>query len=182
MRTAMPHITLPPDLPGILGPLSISKDTAKPMLALAHQLLHAELNGLSRAERELIASYVSYLNGCIYCSEFHGAVADVHNSTPGWARKIWNDVTFKTVSPKMRALLIISGKVQGAPREVSNADIAAARAVGATDMDIHNTVLISSAFCMFNRYVDGLATNQPPQADAIYSHRAEDVARAGYLL
>lgn len=178
----MPHISLPTELPGILGPLSISKDTAKPILALAHQLLHAEMNGLSRAERELIASYVSYLNGCIYCSELHGAVADVHSSTPGWARTIWNDASFRTVSRKMRALLIISGKVQGAPREVGNADIALAREAGATDIDIHNTVLIASAVCMFNRYVDGLATNQPPQADAFYSQRAEVVAKSGYLI
>ncbi len=177
----MAHISLPTDLPGILGPLSISQDTAKPLLALAHQLLHVDRDGLPRAERELIASYVSYLNGCIYCSEVHGAVADVHNGTPGWARRIWNDTTLRTVSRKLRALLIISGKVQGAPREVSNADIAAARAAGANDMDIHNAVLIASAFCMFNRYVDGLATTQPPQADAFYQKRAEELAKFGYL-
>src|SRR5262245_61428596 len=108
----MPHISLPVDLPGILGPMSVSTATAKPLMALAHQLLHIESAGLTRAERELIASYVSYLNGCQYCFEIHGAVADEHAGLPGWARSVWNDINYKNVNPKMRALLVIAGKVQ----------------------------------------------------------------------
>jgi uncharacterized peroxidase-related enzyme len=176
----MPHISLPLDLPGILGPMSISPETAKPLLDLANQLLHRETPGLSRAERELLGSYVSYLNGCVYCFEVHGAVADHHQNQPGWARSIWNDSSFRNVSKKMRQLLIIAGKIQGAPREVSNADIAAAKAEGATDLDIHDTVLIASAFCMFNRYVDGLASRQPPRGDEFYKTRGAILARDGY--
>lgn len=176
----MPHIALPVDLPGILGPLAASTDTAKPLMALADLLLNKETSGLSRAERELIASYVSYLNGCVYCFEIHGSLADVHSGVPGWARSVWNDSSLRSVNRKMRALLVIAGKVQGAPREVSNADIAEARAAGAVDMDIHDTVLIASAFCMFNRYVDGLATNHPPEADAFYKQKAETLSKNGY--
>lgn len=176
----MSHISLPIDLPGILGPLDLAPGTAKPLLEFTHQLLFVETETLSRAERELLASYVSYLNGCVYCFEAHGAVADVHQKAPGWARSLWKDVLFQSVNRKMRALLTIAGKVQGAPREVSAFDIATARANGATERDIHDAVLISSAFCMFNRYVDGLAAKSPPSGDPFYTDRAEKLAKDGY--
>ncbi len=172
---------MPIDLPGILGPLAFSPETAKPLLALAHQLLFLETKSLSRAERELIASYVSYLNGCVYCFEAHGAAADVHQQMPGWARSVWKDTTFKSLNRKMQGLLIIAGKVQGAPREVSAYDISHARSGGATERDIHDAVLIASAFCMYNRYVDGLAVTHPPQGDAFYAQRAVAQASKGYL-
>ena len=46
-------------------------------------------------------------------------------------------------------------------RAVTEELVAAARDAGATDVEIHDTVLIAAAFCMFNRYVDGLATFAP---------------------
>lgn len=175
----MAHIRLPIDL-GILGPLSFSPETAKPLMDLAHTLLTKETPGLSRAERELIASYVSYLNGCVYCFESHGAAADAHRQTPGWARSVWSDGSLQRLGPKMRALLTIAGKIQGAPREVQDLDIRAAKLQGVDDHDIHDTVLIAAAFCMYNRYVDGLATKQPPARDPIYLERGEIIARQGY--
>lgn len=177
----MPHIQLPLDLPGILGPLSFSPETAKPLMDLAQALLTKETPGLSRAERELIASYVSYLNGCVYCFETHGAAADHLRKTPGWARSVWNDGSLQRLGPKMRALLVIAGKIQGAPREVQDLDVRAAKQQGVDDHDIHDTVLIAAAFCMYNRYVDGLAARQPPVRDPIYVERGEILATHGYL-
>lgn len=176
----MAHITIAMDLPGILGPLAFSPETAKPLMELANLLLNVESESLSRAERELIASYVSYLNGCVYCFEAHGAAADAHQQSQGWARSVWNDGSFAKVSPKMKALLIIAGKVQGAPREVSFEDVERARFNKAGDRDIHDTVLIAAAFSMYNRYVDGLATRQPPSRDPLYQERAQYIIANGY--
>jgi hypothetical protein len=47
-----------------------------------------------------------------------------------------------------------------------------ARAQGASDTEIHDTVLIAAAFCMFNRYVDGLDTWQP-RDEALYRERGK---------
>ena len=58
-------------------------------------------------------------------------------------------------------------------------DIATAREEGATDLEIHDTVLIAAAFCMFNRYVDGLATWQPHDAE-MYRAMGKRLARSGY--
>lgn len=176
----MAHIQFPVDLPGILGPLSFSPETAKPLMELAHALLAKETPTLNRAERELIASYVSYLNGCVFCFEAHGAAADEHYGTPGWARSVWHDGSLAKLSPKMRALLVIAGKIQGAPREVSHQDVLLAKRAGADDAAIHDAVLIASAFCMYNRYVDGLATKQPPMGDAVYRERGHVIATQGY--
>lgn len=176
----MAHIPFAIDLPGILGPLAFSPETAKPLMDLAHQLLYVESDGLNRGERELIASYVSYLNGCVYCFESHGAVADTHQNSPGWARSVWNDGSFAKVSPKMKALLIIAGKVQGAPREVSFEDIERAKVAKAGDREIHDTVLIAAAFSMYNRYIDGLATHHAPPRDAVYQENAKAFVENGY--
>jgi hypothetical protein len=59
-------------------------------------------------------------------------------------------------------------------------DVARARAQGATDVEIHDTVLIAAAFCMFNRYVDGLGTSQP-RDEAMYRERGKWIARDGYV-
>jgi glutamate synthase domain-containing protein 2 len=74
----------------------------------------------------------------------------------------------------------IAGKVQRDGKLVTSEDVAQARAHGATDFEIHDTVLIAAAFCMYNRYVDGLGTVQP-QDEALYRERGKITARDGYV-
>ena len=83
-------------------------------------------------------------------------------------------------SPKLKRLLVIAGKVQTGGKNVTEKDVRAARDEGATDLEIHDTVLIAAAFCMYNRYVDGLATVQP-QDPELYRSRGKMVARDGYV-
>jgi alkylhydroperoxidase/carboxymuconolactone decarboxylase family protein YurZ len=84
------------------------------------------------------------------------------------------------VSRKLKALLTIAGKVQQGGKNVMTVDVDRARAEGATDKEIHDAVLIAAAFCMFNRYVDGLATLTPTDADA-YDQMGQRMARQGYV-
>jgi hypothetical protein len=79
----------------------------------------------------------------------------------------------------MKSLLSIAGSVQKGGRNVTTEQIERAKANGADDRDIHDTVLIAAAFCMFNRYVDGLATTAPTDPD-IYRNRAKNVIANGY--
>jgi hypothetical protein len=74
----------------------------------------------------------------------------------------------------------IAGKVQKGGKQVTESDVAAARKEGATDKEIHDTVLIAASFCMFNRYVDGLGTWFPEDA-AWYRERGRIVAAGGYV-
>jgi uncharacterized peroxidase-related enzyme len=176
----MPHIALPPDLPGIRGAMAFRPQTARPLNALVEVLLTGE-NTLSRGERELIATYVSSLNCTHYCHSIHGAIAAAHlGGDEGLVRQVKTNFMRAAVSPRLKALLTIAGKVQQDGKLVTSADVDAARALGATDLEIHDTVLIAAAFCMYNRYVDGLGADQPDD-EALYRERGKRVARDGYV-
>ncbi len=176
----MPHITLPEGLPGISSGFVYRPETAKPMRELAHVLLH-EPNSLTPAERELIATYVSSQNDCYFCQTSHASAAAAHLGNDwGLTEQVRQNYEQAPVSNKLKALLNIAGKVQQGGKQVTSEDVAKAREQGATDLEIHDTVLIAAAFCMFNRYVDGLATIQPRDED-MYRERGKWIAREGYV-
>ena len=175
----MPHISLP-NLPGIRGPMAFRPETSKPLNELVEVLLRHP-NSLSQGERELIATYVSSQNNCHYCHSIHGAIAAAHlDGNEELVQCVRDDFKSAEISPKLKALLAIAGKVQQDGKKVTEADVEAARNEGATDLEIHDTVLIAAAFCMYNRYVDGLATVQPKDPD-LYRQRGKMVARDGYV-
>jgi len=175
----MPHISLPEGLPGIRGPMAFRPETAKPLNELVDVLLRGP-HTLSPGERELIATFVSARNDCRYCQTIHGAIAAHHLSgDEQLVIDVKRDAQQSAVSDKLKALLAIAGKVAESGKRVSDADIERARQQGATDLEIHDTVLIAAAFCMFNRYVDGLATWAPDDPD-FYRQRAALVAEHGY--
>jgi uncharacterized peroxidase-related enzyme len=159
--------------------MAFRPETAKPLSDLAEALLR-DTTGLSRAERELIATHVSYLNDCFYCHNSHGELAvcylDGNRELVDAVRK---DYRHADISEKLKALLQIAAKVQQGGKSVLPEDIENAKRHEATDRDIHDTVLIAAAFCMFNRYVDGLASVAPKDM-ASYPLRARQVAENGY--
>jgi uncharacterized peroxidase-related enzyme len=174
----MPHITLPEGLPGISSGFAFRPETAKPMRELAHILLH-EPGSLTPGERELIATYVSSQNDCYFCQTSHGAAAAAHFGDGEIVKRVKTDFESAEVSPKLKALLAIAGKVQQDGKRVSAADVERARMEGATDLEIHDTVLIAAAFCMYNRYVDGLGTWQPKD-ESMYAEMGKHLAEKGY--
>jgi uncharacterized peroxidase-related enzyme len=175
----MPHIALP-NLPGIRGPMAFRPETSKPLNELVEVLLRHP-NSLTQGERELIATYVSSQNKCHYCQSIHGAIAAAHlDGNEELVQCVKQDFHSADVSPKLKALLNIAGKVQQDGKKVTAEDVELARNEGATDIEIHDTVLIAAAFCMYNRYVDGLATVQPQDPD-LYRQRGKMVARDGYV-
>jgi uncharacterized peroxidase-related enzyme len=176
----MAHIQLPQGVPGILGPLTFSPETAKPLLDLAEVLLRGP-NTLTSAERELIATYVSSQNDCTFCQLSHGASAAEHlGGNYELIDQLKENFQTAPVSDKLKALLAIAGKVQKGGKHVTADDVARARQQGATDKEIHDTVLIAAAFCMFNRYVDGLDTWQPENPEA-YREMGKMLASQGYV-
>jgi uncharacterized peroxidase-related enzyme len=176
----MPHINLPERLQGIRSAMAFRPETAKPLNELAEVLLHAP-NSLARGERELIATYVSYLNDCYFCQTVHGYIAAAClNDDYDLVKRVKADFQTAEISSKLKALLVIAAKVQKDGKKVTPADVNAAREEGATDTEIHDTVLIAAAFCMYNRYVDGLDTWQPHD-EALYRERGKKTAREGYV-
>ena len=180
----MPHIALPEGLPGISSGFAFRPETAAPMRELAHILLHAP-GTLSPGERELIATYVSSQNNCHFCQSSHGAAAAAHLNASGadgssLVAEVKQNFVDAPISDKLKALLTIAGQVQQDGKNVTPEAVAEARRHGATDLEIHDTVLIAAAFCMFNRYVDGLATWAPDDQSA-YDEMGQRTVEDGYL-
>ncbi len=178
----MPHIALPAEYPGVRSLFMYSPATAKPPNDLVQTLLHDPATStLTPGERELIATYTSSLNECTYCANTHGAIAKYQLGGDGnVVEAVRANPATAPITPKLKALLNLAAKVQVSGKNVTPTDIQQAREQGATDKEIHDAVLIAATFCLFNRYVDGLATwapEDPPVYDAIGKQRASE----GYL-
>jgi len=176
----MAHINLPEGLPGIRGPMAFRPETAKPLNELAEVLLRSD-NSLTRGERELIATYVSALNDCFFCQNAHGGLAQHYlQCDMNFIDQVKADYESVALSDKLKALLAIAASVQKGGKHVTPQQIEKAKSLGATDNEIHDTVLIAAAFCMYNRYVDGLNT-WAPQDRQVYIERGPRRAAEGYI-
>jgi uncharacterized peroxidase-related enzyme len=177
----MAHIQVTEGVPGIRSLVMFRPETGKHLYDLAQVLLRGS-SPLSEAERELIAAYVSHRNDCLFCKSSHAAAARcLYQTDQQLVDDVLQNMEQSSVSDKMKALLRIAGKVQILGKEVKQEDIDMARAAGAIDRDIHDTVLIAASFCMFNRYVDGLAS-LTPQDPAVYAEMGKRMAEQGYVL
>lgn len=175
----MAYIKLPDELPGIRGPMAFRPETAKPLNDLAEVLLRSD-NTLSRGDRELIATYVSYLNDCFFCQNAHGGLAQHYMQCDmNYIDGVKKDYLASDLPDKLKALLAIAASVQRGGKHVTSEQVDKARQLGATDREIHDTVLIAASFCMFNRYVDGLNTWAPADRN-FYIERAPRRAVEGY--
>lgn len=175
----MAHIDLKNDLPGIRGLMTYRPETAAPLNLLAEILLRSE-NSLSRGDRELIGAYVSWLNNCNFCQMVHSGMAQHYlQCDSDFIKSVKDNYEATSLAPKMKGLLAIAAAVQKGGKSVSEENIRNARENGATDMEIHDTVLIAAAFCMFNRYVDGLGTKVPDDP-GYFIERAAYTAAQGY--
>jgi uncharacterized peroxidase-related enzyme len=173
------HITVPDGLVGITSLLEYRLDTGAPIRALTQTLLRGP-STLTFAERELIATVVSHRNACRYCATAHTAAVELLLGEADTVHAAKHDLDVAPVSAKLKALLRIAAKVQQSGRAVTEENVAAARAAGATDVEIHDTVLIAALFCRYNRYVDGLAA-VTPEDPAYYRTLADRIVRRGYL-
>lgn len=176
----MAYIKVEEGVPGIRSLVMFRPETGKPLYELAQVLLRGP-SPLSEAERELIAAYTSYRNDCMFCMRSHAAAAKcLYGDKENLVDDVLADMQQSGVSDKMKTLLNIAGKVQVLGKEVGPADILAARNAGANDREIHDTVLIAAAFCMYNRYVDGLASFTPVEA-SVYEEMGKRMAK-GYTM
>jgi uncharacterized peroxidase-related enzyme len=174
----MPYIPLEEHLPGITGLLEYRKDSAAPIRELTQILLRGP-SSLTEGERELIATVVSHRNQCTFCVTAHTAAADILLGEQDTSQKVKADIQTAPVSNKMKALLTIAAQVQESGKSVTETAIRDAKDAGATDIEIHDTVLIAALFCLYNRYVDGLATVTPTDP-AFYKGLGERLKNHGY--
>src|SRR5690349_25066776 len=107
----MPFIDVDKNIPGIRSLMAFRPETAEPLSALAEILLRDEV-GLSRIERELIGTHVSYLNDCFYCHHSHGEIAVCYlNGNRELVDAVRHNYKEAPISEKLKSLLNIAGKV-----------------------------------------------------------------------
>lgn len=177
----MAHINVPEGVPGIRSLVMFRPESGKHLYDLAQVLLRED-SPLAPADRELIAAYVSHRNDCLFCRNSHAAAARcLYQDHAAVVDAVFLDMQNAPVSEQLKALLVIAGKVQISGKAVTPEDVETARKLGANDREIHDTVLIAAAFCMFNRYVDGLASFTPTNAEA-YAEMGKRMAEQGYVL
>lgn len=174
----MPYILLEEHLPGITGLLEYRTDTAAPIRELTQFLLRGP-STLTEAERELIATIVSHRNQCNFCVTAHTAAADLLLGEKNTTQELKQNILTAPVSEKMKALLTIAAQIQVSGKNVTQDSIDQAKEAGATDIEIHDTVLIAALFCLYNRYVDGLATALPDRED-YFDSLAQRLVNHGY--
>ncbi len=174
----MPHIKLEGYLPGITGLLEYRQDSAAPVRALTQVLLRGP-STLTEGERELIATVVSHGNQCRFCTSAHTATADKLLGGSDISDQVKQDISSASVSEKMKALLTIARETGKSGKNVTPDLIEKAKMAGATDIEIHDTVLIAALFSFYNRYVDGLNTVTPEEPE-FYQRLADRLVNNGY--
>lgn len=175
----MPHVTIAGGEPGSIGLLAAFRATGRPLNDLADAVMRGP-SSLTRAERELIAAYVSSGNGCYFCTHAHAATArHLYGDRASVVTGVLADPAAADLDEEMRALLAIAAKVRRGGRRVTDSDVRRARAAGADDRAIHDAVLIAAVSSLFNRYVDGLAADAP-RDPAAYAEIGARIAARGY--
>ena len=175
----MPYIPVQEHLPGITGLLEFRQDTARPIRDLTQYLLRGT-NTLSESDRELIATAVSGGNECNFCTAAHAATADRLLGEKNTSEQVLKNLADAPVTPKLRALISIALMTRESGKSVTPEAIESAKAEGATDVEIHDTVLIAALFCLYNRYVDGLGTALPKDS-SYYDTLSDRLVTNGYV-
>ena len=175
----MAHVTLNSDLPGITGLLNTWPLPGEPIRDLTQYILRGE-NSLSEGERELIASMVCVGNSCQFCSNAHIAAAARYIGSKETVNAILQQPFGGEVDNRIAHLLEISGAVGISGSLVTESMIESAKQAGATDLEIHDTIMIAALFSFYNRYVDGLATDLP-ENESYYEMLADRLTTSGYV-
>lgn len=174
----MAFIPLDGSKPGMRSLLAYYPAIAKPLTGLMKLLMRSE-SGVDKSESELIATYVSGLNHCKACEDIHGTVAYHLNERNEQTLRELKDNQPVSVSARLKSLLELAANVQESGLNVSSNLIEKLKSNGCSDREIHDAVLITALFCMFNRYIDGLGIKSN---DTLFSlnERGKHIAEYGY--
>jgi len=107
--------------------------------------------GMPRAERELGATVVSRMNGCVYCASVHAQRFEQLAKRTDAIIEVLNDPHTAGTSERERAIVQFSIALTSAPDTVSPADIQALKDVGLTELEILDLMHSVAIFAWANR-------------------------------
>ena len=172
-------MTFLPSVPERASLLDIFKSfpgTSRPLIEF-HEALMRGPSPLSAAERELIAAYVSSLNGCRYCRGVHTATAELLGTPAGTVERLIDNFDDAPVADKMRPVLAFARKLTGDAAAIRRRDVEAILHAGWSEDTVYYTAAVTALFSFMNRLVEGLGIELDP---AYVPAAAKRLAERGY--
>lgn len=143
-----------------------------------HSATLRQPSALSEGERELIAAYVSALNGCRYCTGIHGAVAAAFGVDAGLLTRLVDDPENAGADPKLLPILHYARVLTETPTRIADAHKQAVHDAGWDERALHDAINVICLYNFMNRLVEGHGIQ--PGDHAFYSERAALLRANGY--
>jgi len=169
----MSFLSYSTDYQGVVDVFMRDPDRYFPFAVLLEKIMNGK-SELSTPQREMIALYVSKLNGCHYCVGSHRAVLEALNLDEETISAVEKG---STTDPKMRPVFDFSTKLTQNPGAITQADIDVLRGAGWSDQTIEDITGVVSLFSFLNRLVDGFGIKGSAESLA---QGAGMVAQHGY--
>lgn len=122
-----------------------------------------ERSGLSREEREMVATAVSSINRCEYCKHHHGEALKAYWDDPHKVESFMIDWRSIELDDRQQAMLAYAERLTLRPDSVTEADIDALRDAGFDDASVLALNLVTSYFNFVNRIAEGLGVAFTPE-------------------
>ena len=132
---------------------------------------------LSIGQRELIAAYVSALNGCEFCYGSHRAVAERFGIQAQLLETIVQNIDSAEIDDRFKTILHYVKKLTQTPSQLVFADVTKVRSAGWGEATLQDVICIVSLFNFFNRLLDGHGIKG---SSAIYAFAGEHLSKRGY--
>ena len=145
----------------ILKVHSLSPEALRNHLDLYMTLMFGQ-SGLSRAEREAIGVVVSAANDCAYCVNHHAEALRRYIKDDETLEMLMSADGLETLEPRLSNIVRHAEKLTSAPSAMTESDLGELRAVGLSDGDILDLVLVTAYFNFVNRIALGLGVEFTP--------------------
>ena len=155
-------------VPNVLNAYAFDAVKLRAFIDMAEDLMQGE-SGLSKLEREMIATAVSAINHCHYCLTAHGAGVRFRSGDPELGELIAHNYRAAGLEPRQKAMLDFAVKITARPAEIEEADRECLRQEGFSDRDIWDIAAVAGFFNMSNRIAS--ATDMRPNAEYHYMMR-----------
>lgn len=145
-------------IPNIVKLSSLKVAAASAAQDLYQSVLYHE-SGLSMPEKEMVATVVSVINGCIYCFDHHGGALTGLTDDPALTDQIISDFRNANISTRTMGLLEFADKLTRTSGLMTESDVEALRGLGLSDEDIVDLVQLVSYFNYTNRVAVALGVD-----------------------
>ena len=153
-------------------------EIADPVSKMTEYVMRSEDVQFSRAERELIATFVSDLNGCIYAARTHQATAEALGIQDEVFEALLHNIDTAAVEDKLKPILHYVKKLTLTPKRMTQADASAIFDAGWDEKSFHFAIMICGMFNLYNRLLEGYGIKNNSE---FHEKAGRKLALTGYM-